>query len=423
MATISTYSGSVVYQGAPGVRLEAMAPKLGPRVTSGVPLFIGFVRARLEAADATGLLSATVFRPDSWEAFEHRIDPVIPGSFLRYAVRGFFQNGGERCVVFPLPVREPDPALLAQALRELFGNERYGRDDQERRVGLDDIDDADLVCVPDIMIASSPESPQTVFELQERVLAYCDAMGERLAILDVPPVDAAGSEAATKASIEHWEELSAGAGALYFPWVRVKSLHGPDEEWVPPCGHVAGIYARSDARVGVHKAPANEIVEGILDIRIDVTSEVQDQLNDAGVNCLRSFPRRGIRVWGARTLSGQRPWRYVNVRRTFLTLVHRIKHDMNDLTFEPNTPLLWDRVLERLRGFCYELFERGALKGTTPEEGFFLKCDAETNPLEERDAGRVVCEIGLALGAPAEFIVLRMTRTVEGTFTAVPTAV
>jgi Bacteriophage tail sheath protein len=154
-----------------------------------------------------------------------------------------------------------------------------------------------------------------------------------------------------------------------------------------------------------------------------VTSEVQDQLNDAGVNCLRSFPRRGIRVWGARTLSGQRPWRYVNVRRTFLTLVHRIKHDMNDLTFEPNTPLLWDRVLERLRGFCYELFERGALKGTTPEEGFFLKCDAETNPLEERDAGRVVCEIGLALGAPAEFIVLRMTRTVEGTFTAVPTAV
>jgi phage tail sheath protein FI len=187
---------------------------------------------------------------------------------------------------------------------------------------------------------------------------------------------------------------------------------------VPPCGHVAGVYARSDARVGFHKAPANEIVAGVIDVQIDITHTAQGDLNRAGVNCLRSFPRRGIRVWGARTLSPHREWQYVNVRRVFLILRRWIEHNMNDLAFEPNNPSLWDRMLERLRGFCYELYVRGALKGTSPEEAFFLKCDAEVNPPQVREEGKVVCEIGLAPAAPAEFIVIRLTRVAGGTFTA-----
>jgi phage tail sheath protein FI len=170
--------------------------------------------------------------------------------------------------------------------------------------------------------------------------------------------------------------------------------------------------------VGFHKAPANEIVDGVLDVQTEVTQDAQARLNEAGVNCLRSFPRRGIRVWGARTVSGHRQWRYVNVRRVFLTLVRWIEHNMNDLAFEPNNPSLWDRVLERLRGFCYELYVRGALQGTSPEEAFFLKCDAEINPPTMREEGQVVCDIGLAPAAPAEFIVIRMTRVAGGTFTA-----
>jgi uncharacterized protein len=192
---------------------------------------------------------------------------------------------------------------------------------------------------------------------------------------------------------------------------------------VPPCGHIAGIYARTDARIGFHKAPANEVVEGVLDLQPNITSELQSQLNDVGVNCIRSFGRRGIRVMGARTLSGHRDWRYVNVRRIFLTLVRWIEHNMNDLVFEPNGPPLWDRVRDRLGGYCYELFARGALKGRDPAEAFFVKCDAEVNPLEVREAGQLICEVGLAPLTPAEFIVVRISQSVAGSAVTMSTNV
>jgi phage tail sheath protein FI len=310
---------------------------------------------------------------------------------------------------------------LAQALKDLFRKDYFGEDHRGLRGILDDIDDTDLVCVPDIMMEDIRASEETVFELQKRVLEYCRDMGERFAILDVLPGAAADVEGNIEKSIRHWRELVPTEGALYFPWVRVKSLDGSGEQWVPPCGYVAGIYARSDARVGFHKAPANEIVEGILDLQGDITDEIQSQFNEIGVNCLRSFARRGIRVWGARTLSGHRNWRYVNVRRIFLTLVRWIEHNMNDLVFEPNEPSLWDRVRERLGGYCYELFERGALKGRDPAEAYFVKCDAEINPLEVREAGQLICEVGLAPIAPAEFILIRVTQSAAGTTVTLPT--
>jgi hypothetical protein len=402
------------------VRIGEVPLRAGPGVVSGVPLFIGFTRAG-PPGPGNGEGAATVLRVDGWPQFEASIAAPDPEGFLGYAVRGFFQNGGQRCVVLAVPTSESAPAATrTRALRALFRKEAHGRADDGVRGVLDDIDDVDLVCVPDIMTGGIREDAETVFALQQEVLEYCEDMGERFAILDALPRGSGSRAVATQHALRQWQTLTAGAGALYMPWVRVRALDGAGEAWVPPCGHVAGIYARSDAGVGIHKAPANEIVEGILDVQDDVPDEAQAVLNDAGVNCLRSFARRGIRVWGARTLSGHRQWRYVNVRRIFLALIRWIKHNMNDLAFEPNTPLLWDRVLDRLRGVCYELFVHGALKGTTPEEGFFLKCDAEVNPLEVREEGRVVCEIGLAPGAPSEFIVIRLTRDVAGTFTAAP---
>src|SRR5262245_59697673 len=177
---------------------------------------------------------------------------------------------------------------------------------------------------------------------------------------------------------------------------------------VPPCGHVAGIVARSDARVGFFKAPANEEVFGVLDLETDIDNSIQDQLNPAGVNCLRAFRGRGIRVWGARTLSRDPNWRYINVRRLFLTLRRWLDLNMAWATFEPNEPGLWVRIQRKLTTYLANLLRDGALQGATPEQAFYVKCDRETNPPEGREVGQVVTEIGLAPLAPAEFIVLRI---------------
>jgi len=336
----------------------------------------------------------------------------VPGGFLEYAVRGFFANGGASCVVFSL--REPEPTRRFSALAQLF--RQGGR--------LEDIADIDLVCVPDIVMEGSRDR---VFELQRQVLEHCQRMGDRFALLDTLPMVNGAHGTRTELSlsiqqaIEHWQELVPTGGALYFPWIRVAPLPGSDRFTVPPCGHVAGIYARTDAQIGVHKAPANAIVEGALDLETQLTNENQSRLNEAGVNCIRSFPGRGIRVWGARTLSGLPNWRYVNVRRLFLTLVRWIEHNTYDLVFEPNGPPLWDRVRDRLGSYCYTLFQRGALKGRGPAEAFFVKCDAETNPLEVREAGQLICEVGLAPIMPAEFVVVRITQSAAGTTATIPT--
>jgi phage tail sheath protein FI len=313
---------------------------------------------------------------------------------------------------------------LKEALKNLFT-----KDERGLRGFLEDIEDADLVCVPDIMMADVRGSQETVFELQQCVLEYCKDMGDRFAILDVlprgdgeqawsTPVGMEDVEKDIEHAIRHWQELPRTEGALYFPWIKDRT-----GVWVPPCGHVAGIYARTDAQIGVHKAPANEIVEGAMDLATQLTDEQQSRLNDAGVNCLRSFPGRGIRVWGARTLSGQPNWRYVNVRRLFLTLVRWIEHNMNDLVFDSNGPPLWDRVRDRLGSHCSELFQRGALKGRSPDEAFFVKCNAETNPLAVREAGQLICEVGLAVVTPAEFVVVRITQSAAGATATIPTGV
>ncbi|MGH7930468.1 MAG: phage tail sheath family protein [Candidatus Binatia bacterium] len=418
MAEVGTYSGSEAHGRAPGVYIEDIKPAPAAALATGVPLFIGFAASGAQPLQSDRNETARPVRLASWEQFEQSFGDAAPGSFLGYAVRGFFENGGERCVVVPLMVNEAhrSPAALAGALENLFRKDENGL-----RGILDDIDETDLVCVPDVMMEEIRRSEETLFEIQHQVLKYCKDMGERFAILDVLPGDTVEIEKIIDKAIRHWQELVPTEGAIYFPWVCVKSLDGSGEQWVPPCGHIAGIYARTDAQVGFHKAPANEIVEGVLDLRPEITPEIQSRLNDVGVNCIRSLARRGIRVWGARTLSGLSNWRYVNVRRIFLTLVRWIEHNTNDLVFEPNGPPLWERVRERLGAYCYGLFQRGALKGLDPAEAFFVKCDAETNPLDVREAGQLICEVGLAPLTPAEFIVIRITQNPAGASVTVVT--
>lgn len=338
-----------------------------------------------------------------WPQFQQTYGDLVAAGFLSYAVRGFFENGGTLCYVQLIAYPEPsDTANAPSGLAEAFV------------AGLDSLapyDDYDLVCVPDLMWASAIRTNiSLIAALQNGVLAHCAKLGDRMAILD-----ALSGKGITADDVQTQRDLlDAEYGALYYPWVRVPG--GPEwtDGYVPPCGHVAGIYARVDVRVGVHKAPANEVVEGVLDLADNLSDDDQGPLNDMGINCLRAFPRRGIRVWGARTLSQTTTWRYVSVRRVVLTAARWIAQNLSNVVFEPHTELLWARITRDLTAYLSDLARRGALAGPQGEAAFYVKCDAETNPPETREIGRVVTEIGLRPAAPAEFIVIRIIQGPAG---------
>jgi phage tail sheath protein FI len=179
---------------------------------------------------------------------------------------------------------------------------------------------------------------------------------------------------------------------------------------VPPSGHVAGVWARNDNTRGVHKAPANEVVRGAIGLAYSVTKGEQDTLNPNGVNCIRSFPGMGIRVWGARTLSSNPAWRYINVRRLFNFVEKSIERGTQWVVFEPNDPRLWSSVRRDVTAFLTGVWRDGALFGLSPSEAFFVKCDDETNPADVRDRGQMIVEIGMAPVKPAEFVIFRISQ-------------
>jgi phage tail sheath protein FI len=202
-------------------------------------------------------------------------------------------------------------------------------------------------------------------------------------------------------------------GALYYPWLQVAGIDGAPR-YVPPSGHVAGIYARSDQAIGVHKAPANERIEATFDLQTDLDDAEIGRLNDGGVNCIRARPGSGVRIRGARTVSQDPAWRDVNVRRVVSTIGRWIERFMTGLVLEPNDVRLWVRIMRELTGYLEGMYQRGALKGSTAEEAFFVKCDDETNPPELQAAGVVVTQIGVAPTVPAEFIVVRIIQGANG---------
>jgi phage tail sheath protein FI len=206
--------------------------------------------------------------------------------------------------------------------------------------------------------------------------------------------------------------------AFYFPWLQVfdpatKILNptGSGLQFVPPSGHVAGIYARVDTQRGVHKAPANEPVLGALGLKYALSKAHQDGLNPQGVNCIRTL-NGNIRVWGARTLGGNAnaDLKYINVRRTLLFLRESIDEGTQFVVFEPNTPQLWQTIVRNVSAFLTNVWRSGALFGTTPQQAFFVKCDAELNPPEVRELGQVITEIGVAIVRPAEFVIFRISQ-------------
>jgi phage tail sheath protein FI len=275
--------------------------------------------------------------------------------------------------------------------------------------GLETIEEVTMLAVPDLMsmYQKGVIDGEGLQAVQSAMISHCELMGDRVAIVDSPP----GLNAQ---QIKEWRvdkvRYDSKYATLYWPWVKVFDPLLGQGVFIPPSGHMAGIWARSDDTRGVHKAPANEVIRGALDLELLLTKGEHDQLNNQGINCIRAFPGRGIRVWGARTLSSDPAWRYVNVRRLFNFIEESILGGTQWVVFEPNDMALWGRVNRTISAFLLRVWRDGALFGATPEEAFYVKCDSETNPPEVIDAGQLVVEIGIAPVKPAEFVIFRIAQ-------------
>ncbi|MFE5037988.1 phage tail sheath subtilisin-like domain-containing protein [Streptomyces sp. NPDC056683] len=279
--------------------------------------------------------------------------------------------------------------------------------------GLEAVDEISMVAVPDLMAAYQRGAIdlEAVKAVQLGLIAHCELMGDRVAVIDPPP----GLNAR---QIRVWRQETAGYdskyAALYYPWIKTFDPSSGQSRLIPPSGHVAGVWARNDAERGVHKAPANEVIRGAVDLELQITRGEQDLLNPIGVNCIRAFPGRGIRIWGARTLSSDPAWRYLNIRRYFNYLEESILIGTQWVVFEPNDHNLWARIRRNISAFLVNEWRSGALFGQRPEEAYYVKCDEETNPPESVDVGRVICEIGIAPVKPAEFVIFRLAQFSSG---------
>lgn len=273
--------------------------------------------------------------------------------------------------------------------------------------GLEAVDDVTMVACPDIVAAYQwgAATAQDVKAVQLAILNHCEIMKDRFAILDSP--SGLNAQGVLKWRMESMN-FDSKYGALYYPWVRV------DGKLIPPSGHIAGTYARVDSERGIHKAPANEQLRGVVELERVISRNEQDHLNPVGINCIRTFPGRGILIWGARTLSSDAQWRYINVRRLFSNIEESILQGTQWIVFEPNDDTLWRQIRRDTTAYLTTQWRAGALFGVTADQAFYVKCDAETNPKELRDLGYCVIEVGLAPVKPAEFVVFRVSQMRDG---------
>lgn len=362
----------------------------------------------------------------------------------------------------PFPARLPDPvaADLSRGVRVLAGGrdglaaltpgDFTGDRSLPEKWGLrtlEDVDEVALVAAPDILIRPvapvqfAPLPPRTpdpclpcdvlppsvppvpppvielppqfsladIFDVQQALIAHCELLKDRFALLDAP------DPAQDSGAIQGWRgRFESSYGGLYYSWVLVFDplrLGGQVVRAIPPSGHVAGVIAATDLVVGVHKAPANVALQWAQDLTRQVEPEVQGILNPQGINCLRLLPGRGLRVYGARTVSSDASWRFVNVRRLMMMIEEAVSEAIQWAVFEPNDFYLRQTLILAISSFLDVLWQRGALAGAAPEQAYFVKADDENNPPPVVDAGQLIIDVGVAPVIPAEFVVFRIGRT------------
>ncbi len=253
--------------------------------------------------------------------------------------------------------------------------------------------DVSLMAVPGV----------TIPEVQLSLVAHCENMKDRFAVLDMPKDKKKVDEL-----VEYRDMFDSSYCAMYHPWLQVFDPMTKKNIIAPPSGSMLGIYARCDNAVGVHKAPANEVVRACTGLACSYNTAEQDLLNPKGINLIRSFPGRGIRVWGARTATSNATWKYVNVRRLFIYLEESIRANTNWVVFEPNTEALWGRVKRTVEMFLASCWRSGALAGSSPSEAFFVEIGRSTMTQDDIDNGRLICMIGVAPVKPAEFVIFKI---------------
>jgi phage tail sheath protein FI len=313
---------------------------------------------------------------------------------------------------YTLAVAPPAPASISPADLEGSVADRTGYQ------GLAIAENVTMVAIPDLVTVATREDgtvdEETFLAVQKQLVDWCEASRTRMAILDPPP----GLSATRVLEWRSRLERDSAFAALYYPnlvvtnpLARPGATNGERFLTVPPCGHVAGVWARTDATRGVWKAPANESLRGIVRLETDVATGEQDLLNPDGINCVRSFGTYGTRIWGARTLAKTDPsWRYVNVRRLFNFIEESIRRGTQWAVFEPNDRDLWERVKRNISSFLRGLWMQGALVGATAEQAFYVLCDETNNPPSSVDEGKLIVEVGLAPVKPAEFVIFRISQ-------------
>ena len=283
---------------------------------------------------------------------------------------------------------------------------------------LEELDDVGLICLPDLHTAlekGALRGEDEVEAVQRAAVELCERRKTAVALLDVPrgfDIDQA---------LEWRSHFDSKYAALYYPWLRVQDPLRPGAtRLVPPCGHVAGLTSHVDQTEGPHRAAANLVLKDVLALERDLQKDATDSLAPEGINCSRAYRGRGIRPWGARTLSSDPLWAHLNVRRLFIMVQRTISEGCEWAVFEPNCPDTWKAVERQISAFLYQLWREGMLVGEVPEQAYFVRCDARLNPPAVRDAGEFHCEIGLAPVRPAEFIVFRIGQQAKDVITEEP---
>lgn len=269
-------------------------------------------------------------------------------------------------------------------------------------LALESLEDVSIVAAPGSTFEGGNGFATDARTITGALLSHCERMRYRVAVIDSNDGALPGDVREQRASLDN------KYGALYYPWVKTFDPITEEEIYLPPSGFVTGIYARNDVERGVHKAPANEVVRLATGLELLLSQGQQEGLNPLGINCLRFFEGRGFRVWGARAITSDGEWKYINLRRNFAYIGRSIDLGTQWAVFEPNAEELWGNVRRSVEEFLYNEWTSRRLMGVSPEEAYFVRCDRTTMTQSDIDNGRLICLVGVALLRPAEFVIFRI---------------